>query len=176
MEISIIMTGWGMSAHEQHLMISSKVSHRTTSPFKVLTRLCARQIHGLFGYALIAAGALRIVEVCFVLDDKPTPSGTIRVFQHLPPYVSRLSAIPPGITLTCCSCSPLAGHCSCLPQTRKCTMPTSKSQEHLNMRIVSDDHCSVLVLTTSHMPYLYVDFPDMGPRPLSSTHWLNLAD
>ena len=62
------MTGWGMSAHEQALMISSK-------------------IHGLFGYALIAAGALRIVEVCFVLNDQPTPSGFIRVFQHLPPYV-----------------------------------------------------------------------------------------
>lgn len=58
-----------MSAHEQDLMISSK-------------------IHALFGYALIAAGALRIVEVCFVLHDEPTPSPLIRVFQHLPPYVS----------------------------------------------------------------------------------------
>jgi hypothetical protein len=46
------------------------------------------QIHALFGYALIAAGTLRIVEVCFVLNDQPTPNGVIRVFQHLPPYVS----------------------------------------------------------------------------------------
>lgn len=58
-----------MSAHEQHLMISSK-------------------IHGLFGYALIAAGVLRLVEICFVLSDNATPHGVIRVFQHLPPYVS----------------------------------------------------------------------------------------
>lgn len=85
--VSIIMTGWGMSAHEQALMISSKVSlplDRTGTRNADL-RL---QIHALFGYALIAAGVLRIVEVCFVLDDKPTPSGMIRVFQHLPPYVS----------------------------------------------------------------------------------------
>ncbi|OCF55863.1 membrane protein [Kwoniella mangroviensis CBS 10435] len=70
--VIIIMTGWGMSAHEQALMISSK-------------------IHGLFGYALIAAGTLRLIEVCFVLNDKPTPPGTVRIFQHLPPYVSQLS-------------------------------------------------------------------------------------
>ncbi|WWC89779.1 uncharacterized protein L201_004705 [Kwoniella dendrophila CBS 6074] len=69
--VIIIMTGWGMSAHEQALMISSK-------------------IHGLFGYALIAAGTLRLVEVCFVLNDKPTPPGTVRIFQHLPPYLLTL--------------------------------------------------------------------------------------
>ena len=67
--ISIIMTGWGMSAHEQHLMISSK-------------------IHGLFGYALIAAGVMRLIEICFVLNDNATPHGVVRIFQHLPPYVS----------------------------------------------------------------------------------------
>ncbi|RXK36232.1 membrane protein [Tremella mesenterica] len=66
--IIIIMTGWGMSAHEQALMISSK-------------------IHALFGYALIAAGVLRLVEICFVLNDQATPHGIIRVFQHLPPYL-----------------------------------------------------------------------------------------
>ncbi|WVW82859.1 hypothetical protein I302_104871 [Kwoniella bestiolae CBS 10118] len=69
--VIIIMTGWGMSAHEQALMISSK-------------------IHGLFGYALIAAGTLRLIEVCFVLNDKPTPPGTVRIFQHLPPYLLTL--------------------------------------------------------------------------------------
>ncbi|WRT67344.1 uncharacterized protein IL334_004314 [Kwoniella shivajii] len=69
--VIIIMTGWGMSAHEQALMISSK-------------------IHALFGYALIAAGTLRLIEVCFVLNDKPTPPGTVRIFQHLPPYLLTL--------------------------------------------------------------------------------------
>lgn len=62
------MTGWGMSAHEQALMISSK-------------------IHALFGYALIAAGVLRVVEICFVLNDQPSPPGTVRIFQMLPPYL-----------------------------------------------------------------------------------------
>lgn len=45
------------------------------------------QIHGLFGYALMAAGVLRVVEVCFVLNDGPSPPGFVRIFQHLPPYV-----------------------------------------------------------------------------------------
>lgn len=66
--VIIIFTGWGMSAHEQALEISSK-------------------IHAMFGYALIAAGVLRLVEVCFVLNDQPTPMGAVRVFQHLPPYL-----------------------------------------------------------------------------------------
>ncbi|KAL1411021.1 hypothetical protein Q8F55_001966 [Vanrija albida] len=66
--IIIVFTGWGMSAHEQDLMISSK-------------------IHALFGYALIAAGVLRVVEVCFVLHDAPSDSAHIRIFQHLPPYL-----------------------------------------------------------------------------------------
>jgi hypothetical protein len=30
---------------------------------------------------------LRIIEVCFLLNDGPTPPGVIRVFQHLPPYL-----------------------------------------------------------------------------------------
>jgi hypothetical protein len=72
--IIITITGWGMSAHEQELMISSK-------------------IHGMFGYALILAGILRVVEVCFVLNDAPTPSPTVRIFQHLPPYLLVLGGV-----------------------------------------------------------------------------------
>ncbi|KAJ9105360.1 hypothetical protein QFC21_001729 [Naganishia friedmannii] len=66
--VIIIMTGWGMSAHEQALMISSK-------------------IHGLFGYALMAAGLVRIIEVCFVLQDGPSDSSNIRILQYLAPYL-----------------------------------------------------------------------------------------
>jgi hypothetical protein len=47
-----------------------------------------RQIHGLFGYALMAAGVMRIIEVCFVLQDGPSDSSNIRILQYLPPYVS----------------------------------------------------------------------------------------
>lgn len=67
----IVMTGWGMSAHAQSLMISTK-------------------IHAMFGYALMAAGICRIIEVCFVLGDRPTPPGLGRVFQQLPPYLLTL--------------------------------------------------------------------------------------
>ena len=51
--VILIFTGWGMSGHAQALMLST-------------------MIHGLFGYALMAAGTARIVEVCFVLNDQPT--------------------------------------------------------------------------------------------------------
>ncbi|GMK55026.1 hypothetical protein CspeluHIS016_0200820 [Cutaneotrichosporon spelunceum] len=72
--VIIVMTGWGMSAHEQELMISSK-------------------IHAMFGYALMLAGVLRVIEICFVLHDAPTPSPAVRVFQHLPPYLLTVSGI-----------------------------------------------------------------------------------
>jgi hypothetical protein len=41
----------------------------------------------MFGYALMAAGVMRVVEICFVLHDEATPMGTVRIFQHLPPYL-----------------------------------------------------------------------------------------
>lgn len=47
----------------------------------------------MFGYALILAGILRVVEVCFVLNDSATPSPTVRIFQHLPPYLLVLGGI-----------------------------------------------------------------------------------
>lgn len=51
--IIIGITGWAMSGHAQALMLSTMV-------------------HGLFGYALMAAGVARVIEVCFVLNDRPT--------------------------------------------------------------------------------------------------------
>ncbi|KAJ7623655.1 hypothetical protein FB45DRAFT_111936 [Roridomyces roridus] len=42
---SLILTGWAMSEHAQHLMISTKV-------------------HAMFGYTLMLAGLARILEVC----------------------------------------------------------------------------------------------------------------
>ncbi|CAO1631640.1 unnamed protein product [Sympodiomycopsis kandeliae] len=51
--VIIVITGWAMSGHAQKLMLSTMV-------------------HGLFGYALMAAGVARIIEVCFVLQDRPT--------------------------------------------------------------------------------------------------------
>lgn len=70
----IFMTGWGMSGHPQHLMISTAV-------------------HTFFGYSLMAAGLTRIIEVAFVLKDKPmTDTGEPNSFQFIPPFVSRPSS------------------------------------------------------------------------------------
>ncbi|PWN53118.1 hypothetical protein IE53DRAFT_339417 [Violaceomyces palustris] len=94
--IIIILTGWAMSAHEQSLMISTKV-------------------HSLFGYSLMAAGLARVIEVCFVLKDQPTGTTSdgrpsrespteapesrgeawypIKAFQYLPPYLLTASGV-----------------------------------------------------------------------------------
>ena len=73
----IMLTGWGMSAHPQHLELSTHV-------------------HTVFGYTLMAAGAARIVEISFVLKDKNTISDTeveeTNSFQYLTPFVSTSSS------------------------------------------------------------------------------------
>ncbi len=84
--VILIITGWAMSGHAQALMISTMV-------------------HALFGYALMAAGLARIIEVCFVLDGRPSGEDSqqegaaatptrgrtswypIKAFQYLPPYL-----------------------------------------------------------------------------------------
>lgn len=73
--IVIFLTGYGMSAHHQTLMLSTMV-------------------HAAFGYTLMAAGITRIIEISFVLKDKPAVDMTgdnPNSFQYLPPFVSSLS-------------------------------------------------------------------------------------
>ncbi|RAH83891.1 hypothetical protein BO86DRAFT_334184 [Aspergillus japonicus CBS 114.51] len=67
----ILLTGYAMSAHPQHLMIST-------------------MIHSIFGYTLMAAGFTRIIEISFVLRDKGTvsPDGSDpNSFQYLTPFL-----------------------------------------------------------------------------------------
>lgn len=71
----ILITGWAMSAHPQELMISAMT-------------------HKMFGYTLMAAGLTRIIEVSFVLRDKPGLSEDGREhnsFQFIPVFVSFLA-------------------------------------------------------------------------------------
>lgn len=73
--VVIMLTGWGMSAHPQTLMLSTHV-------------------HATFGYTLMAAGAVRIIEISFVLRDRnnidPDDVEETNSFQFLTPFVSRL--------------------------------------------------------------------------------------
>lgn len=67
----ILITGYAMSSHPQHLPIST-------------------MIHTVFGYTLMAAGVARLVEISFVLKDRSTlsPDGTDpNSFQYLTPFV-----------------------------------------------------------------------------------------
>lgn len=69
--IVLILTGFGMSAHSQHLELST-------------------QIHTVFGYTLMAAGLTRIIEISFVLRDKASinPDGSDpNSFQYLTPFL-----------------------------------------------------------------------------------------
>jgi len=68
----ILLTGWAMSGHPQSTHISTAV-------------------HTIFGYTLMSAGLTRIIEIVFILKDRPVydeadalePSS----FQYLPPFL-----------------------------------------------------------------------------------------
>lgn len=69
----IFVTGWAMSAHPQHLPIST-------------------MIHTVFGYTLMAAGAARIIEIAFVLRDRSAVTNDLEdpdpnSFQYLTPFL-----------------------------------------------------------------------------------------
>ncbi|KAI0378555.1 hypothetical protein F5Y04DRAFT_147154 [Hypomontagnella monticulosa] len=67
----LLLTGWAMSAHPQELMISAET-------------------HKMFGYTLMAAGVTRIIEISFVLRDRPGQSDDGRdsnSFQYIPPFL-----------------------------------------------------------------------------------------
>ncbi|MCJ1353541.1 MAG: hypothetical protein MMC33_003527 [Icmadophila ericetorum] len=70
--IVIIMTGWAMSAHPQNLHLSTEV-------------------HTVFGYTLMAAGAARVVEIAFVLRDRNSldykDGEETNSFQFLTPFL-----------------------------------------------------------------------------------------
>ncbi|KAF2823799.1 hypothetical protein CC86DRAFT_457436 [Ophiobolus disseminans] len=69
--IVIFMTGWAMSAHPQHLPVST-------------------MMHTVFGYTLMAAGAARVVEISFVLKDRnatTTDGSDPNSFQYMTPFL-----------------------------------------------------------------------------------------
>ncbi|KAL2002602.1 hypothetical protein VTN02DRAFT_6412 [Thermoascus thermophilus] len=69
--IVILITGYAMSSHPQHLPLSTMV-------------------HTAFGYTLMAAGVTRIIEISFILKDRSTlsPDGSDpNSFQYLPPFL-----------------------------------------------------------------------------------------
>ena len=48
--------------------------------------MLSTMVHMAFGYTLMAAGAARIIEICFVLKDAPA-TGEPSAFQHVTPYL-----------------------------------------------------------------------------------------
>lgn len=68
----LFITGWTMSAHPQELMVSAAT-------------------HAVFGFALMAGGVARIVEISFILKDEQSISSDGRSwnsFQFIPIFVS----------------------------------------------------------------------------------------
>ncbi|KAL2062528.1 hypothetical protein VTL71DRAFT_6794 [Oculimacula yallundae] len=71
----IMLTGWAMSGHPQHLPVSTMV-------------------HTVFGYTLMAAGGARIIEVAFVLrDHATTEDGEANSFQYIAPFLLYASGL-----------------------------------------------------------------------------------
>src|SRR3954452_17188288 len=68
--LTIFFTGFAMSAHDESTAISTIV-------------------HANFGYALMAAGLARIIEVTFFSKNNG-PNGSIQIFKQLPPFVSMI--------------------------------------------------------------------------------------
>ncbi|CAN6675028.1 hypothetical protein TRVA0_080S00122 [Trichomonascus vanleenenianus] len=66
----MIFTGYAMSQHSQNLMVSTMV-------------------HTVFGYTLMGAGLVRVIEISFVLRDAPHRGGgpQIRAWQYLTPFL-----------------------------------------------------------------------------------------
>ncbi|KAJ3579009.1 hypothetical protein NPX13_g1556 [Xylaria arbuscula] len=66
----ILITGWAFGGHPQHVHVSAEV-------------------HKVYGYTLMAAGATRIIEVSFVLRDRPTPEDARETnsFQYIPVFL-----------------------------------------------------------------------------------------
>ncbi|VUC28167.1 unnamed protein product [Clonostachys rosea] len=67
----IFITGYGMSAHPQELMVSAAT-------------------HTMFGYTLMGAGLTRIIEIAFILKDKQSLSEDGRAynsFQYIPVFL-----------------------------------------------------------------------------------------
>ena len=66
--IVMIFTGYSMSQHSQNLEVSTKV-------------------HAMFGIALMTAGLVRIIEISFILKDRPHSGQFIRSWQFLTPFL-----------------------------------------------------------------------------------------
>lgn len=64
----IFITGWAMSAHPQHLQLSTMV-------------------HTVFGYTLMAAGFSRIIDISLYANTV-SEDGDANSFQYIPPFVS----------------------------------------------------------------------------------------
>ncbi|KAI0531964.1 hypothetical protein GGR58DRAFT_518098 [Xylaria digitata] len=67
----ILITGWAFGGHPQHAQVSAEV-------------------HKVYGYTLMAAGATRIIEISFVLRDRATLSADGREtnsFQYIPVFL-----------------------------------------------------------------------------------------
>lgn len=101
----ILITGWAMSAHPQDMMISAET-------------------HKMFGYTLMAAGATRIIEVSFVLRDRPGMSEDgheTSSFQYVPIFVSLRH-------LACSVCAFANRYQSCFMRPDSCLWALRKSK------------------------------------------------
>ncbi|KAJ7725246.1 hypothetical protein B0H14DRAFT_3002964 [Mycena olivaceomarginata] len=137
-ESNLILTGWAMSEHAQHLMISTKV-------------------HAMFGYTVMLAGLTRIMEVCFfsaptkaadIVDDDDTSDHT-------------LAEPSPGTPRGTSREKPLRTAAKSPPRRRSATCPLSvlfMSGTDEELKFVHDnemDHVTYILIMFSIAFFLY---------------------
>ena len=108
----LIYTGWAMSEHVQMLQVSTKV-------------------HAMFGIVLMTGGALRIMEISFLLRDERSIPGRIMSFQYLPSF--------------------------CLVESGVLFMGANEEQLELVLRLHADHSSYIMVVTGgAFMIYLWM--------------------
>ena len=158
----ILITGWGMSAHPQELMISAMT-------------------HKMFGYTLMAAGLTRIIEVSFVLRDKPGVSDDGREhnsFQYIPVFVSR----PQHLCLLCLQQinTPqllyASGFLFMGATEEQMTLLAGSGIDHVAYILILFSLASLLFLLTLALVHVYDRASPPPKKPLANGHDAELRD
>jgi hypothetical protein len=127
----LIYTGWAMSEHVQELAVSTKV-------------------HYMFGLVLMTGGALRIMEIAFLLRDERCVPGKILSFQYLPSF--------------------------CLIESGVLFMGANEEQLELVLRLKADHSSYIMVITgAAFMIYLWMLLLLELYQKLSVTSKIDLA-
>ncbi|KAK4157565.1 hypothetical protein C8A00DRAFT_11658 [Chaetomidium leptoderma] len=139
----LLLTGWAMSAHPQELMISAMT-------------------HKMFGYTLMGVGLTRIIEVSFVLRDKPglSEDGTeVNSFQFIPVFLLYAA----GFLFMCAT-------------EEQMTLIAGSGIDHVAYILIVYSLASLLFLFTMMLIHVYDRANPTAKKPLANGHVLGVDE